>query len=98
MCWDTPVRVGFSDGSYETFSDYGKYLLGSPQPLLFHHEVEYVKVEPKFERGEWVQVSDYPSFSSDIAVKFGCIENGKLKDTNGATWLYWKKFEGTRNE
>jgi hypothetical protein len=90
---DYPIRVKFSDAFFEIFTNDGKYYLGSPQPLLFHHEVEYVKVEPKFERGEWVRVSGVAGFPESTAVRFGEIEDGRMIDADGAVWYHWKKLD-----
>jgi hypothetical protein len=89
-----PISVSFSDRR-DSFTAEGKLLPRSPQPILFHTEVEYVAVPPKLTPGEWVQVSDYGTFPTAIAVPFSRFEDGFLVDTDGELWKYWKKLDLT---
>jgi hypothetical protein len=90
-----PILVSFSD-CQGSFTAEGKFFLRSPQPMLFHTEVEYVAVEPKLTPGEWVQVSDYRDFPSAMAVQFSRFDDGFLVDTDGELWKYWKKLDLTK--
>jgi hypothetical protein len=90
-----PILVSFSDRQ-DSFTAEGKFFLRSPQPILFHTEVEYVAVEPKFTPGEWVQVSEYGDFPSAKAVQFSHFDDGFLADTDGVLWKCWKKLDLTK--
>ena len=90
-----PILVSFSDRR-ESFTAEGKLLPISPQPMIFHTEVEYVAVQPKLTPGEWVQVSEYEDFPSAIAVPFSRFEDGFLVDTDGYLWEHWKKLDLTK--
>ena len=90
-----PILVSFSDRQ-ASFTAEGKFFLKSPQPMIFHNEVEYVAVQPNFKPGEWVQVSEYRDFTSGIAVPFSRFEDGFLVDTDGYLWEHWKKLDLTK--
>jgi hypothetical protein len=90
-----PILVSFSDRQ-DSFTAEGKFFLRSPQPMLFHTEVEYVAVPPKLTPGEWVQVSDCGDFPTAIAVPFSRFKDGFLVDTDGSLWTYWKKLDLTK--
>ena len=94
-CCIFPVKVLFSD-CQESFTADGKLVQTNVQPILFHTEVEYVAVEPKLTPGEWVQVSDYGTFPTAIAVPFSRFDDGFLVDTDGELWKYWKKLDLTK--
>jgi hypothetical protein len=89
-----PILVEFSYRR-DSFTAEGKLLPKSPQPAIFHNEVEYVPAAPKFKPGEWVQVSDYGDFPSSTAVPFSRFHDGLLVDTDGELWKYWKKLDLT---
>jgi hypothetical protein len=90
-----PISVSFSD-RHDSFTAEGKLLQRSPQPMIFHTEVEYVAVEPKFTPGEWVQVSECGDFPTAIAVPFSRFDDGFLVDTDGYLWERWKKLDLTK--
>ena len=89
-----PILVSFSDRQ-DSFTAEGKLLPRSPQPMIFHTEVEYVAVEPKLTPGEWVQVSN-EDFPTAIAVPFSRFDDGLLVDTDGDSWKHWKKLDLTK--